>query len=111
MTERHSGPTCGSAGVVLDPVQRTRGKRDIGIRFGQIAAIVPGIPVIKLLVAVQVVNGILLPVTLFFVWRLSASKELMGEHANGPVFNVLAGLTVVATSSLSLLLLGVTFFG
>ena len=25
-------------GDVLDPVQRTRGKRDIGIRFGQIAA-------------------------------------------------------------------------
>ncbi|HLX18708.1 MAG TPA: Nramp family divalent metal transporter [Gaiellaceae bacterium] len=81
------------------------------IAIGTAVAIVPGIPVIKLLVAVQVVNGILLPVTLFFVWRLSASKELMGEHANGPVFNVLAGLTVVATSSLSLLLLGVTFFG
>jgi hypothetical protein len=35
----------------------------------------------------------------------------MGEYANGPVFNVLAGLTVIATSSLSLLLLGVTFAG
>ncbi|MBV8063965.1 MAG: Nramp family divalent metal transporter [Actinobacteria bacterium] len=81
------------------------------IAIGTAVAIIPGIPVIKLLVAVQVVNGILLPVTLFFVWRLSASKELMGEHANGPVFNVLAGLTVVATSSLSLLLLGVTFAG
>ena len=66
---------------------------------------------IKLLIAVQVVNGILLPITLFFVWRLSANRELMGKHANGPVFNVLAGLTVLATSSLSFLLLGVTFFG
>jgi Mn2+/Fe2+ NRAMP family transporter len=56
-----------------------------------------------------VVNGILLPVTLFFVWRLSANRELMGEHANGRVFNVLAGLTVIATSSLSVLLLVVTF--
>ena len=74
-------------------------------------AIIPGIPVIKLLVAVQVVNGVLLPVTLFFVWRLASNRELMGEHANGPVFNVLAGLTVVATSTLSLLLLGVTFSG
>ena len=51
----------------------------------------------------------LLPVTLFFVWRLAASRELMGEYANGPVFNLVAGLTVVATSALSLLLLGVTF--
>jgi Mn2+/Fe2+ NRAMP family transporter len=81
------------------------------IAVGTLVAIIPGIPVIKLLIAVQVVNGILLPVTLYFVWRLSSNRELMGEYANGPVFNVLAGLTVVATSSLSLLLLGVTFAG
>jgi len=31
-------------GDVLDPVQKTRAKRDIGIRFGQIAAIAPSIP-------------------------------------------------------------------
>jgi len=81
------------------------------IAIGTVVAIIPGIPVIKLLVAVQVVNGVLLPVTLFFVWRLASNRELMGQHANGPVFNVLAGLTVVATSTLSLLLLGVTFSG
>jgi Mn2+/Fe2+ NRAMP family transporter len=81
------------------------------IGIGTLVAIIPGVPVIKLLVAVQVVNGILLPVTLFFVWRLSSNRELMGEHANGPMFNLLAGTTVVATSSLSLLLLGVTFAG
>ncbi|HKT44937.1 MAG TPA: Nramp family divalent metal transporter [Gaiellaceae bacterium] len=81
------------------------------IGIGTIVAVIPGIPVISLLVAVQVVNGILLPVTLYFVWRLAANRELMGEHANGRVFNVVAGLTVVATSSLSLLLLGVTFAG
>jgi dihydroorotase len=31
-------------GDVLDPSQKLRGKRDIGIRFGQIAAIAPSIP-------------------------------------------------------------------
>ena len=74
-------------------------------------AIVPGIPVIKLLVGVQVVNGFLLPITLFFVWRLAADRELMGAYANGRTFNALAGATVVATSTLSLLLLGLTFSG
>ena len=81
------------------------------IAIGTLVAIIPGIPVIKLLVAVQVVNGILLPVTLFFVWRLASNRELMGEYANGRVFNVVAGVTVLATSALSLVLLGVTFFG
>ena len=31
-------------GDVLDPSQKLRGKRDIGIRYGQIAAIAPSIP-------------------------------------------------------------------
>ena len=81
------------------------------IVIGTLVAIVPGIPVISLLVGVQVVNGVLLPITLFFVWRLAANRELMGDYANGRTFNVLAGLTVVATSTLSVLLLGVTFAG
>jgi Mn2+/Fe2+ NRAMP family transporter len=81
------------------------------IAIGTIVAIIPGIPVIKLLVGVQVVNGVLLPITLFFVWRLAANRKLMGEYANGRTFNILAGATVIATSTLSLLLLGVTFAG
>jgi Mn2+/Fe2+ NRAMP family transporter len=81
------------------------------IAIGTIVAIIPGIPVIKLLVGVQVVNGVLLPVTLFFVWRLAANRKLMGEYANGRTFNILAGATVIATSTLSLLLLGVTLAG
>jgi Mn2+/Fe2+ NRAMP family transporter len=81
------------------------------IAIGTIVALIPGIPVIKLLIGVQVVNGVLLPITLFFVWRLASNRNLMGEYANGRTFNVLAGATVIATSTLSLLLLGVTFAG
>jgi Mn2+/Fe2+ NRAMP family transporter len=81
------------------------------IAIGTVVAIIPRVPVIKLLVGVQVVNGFLLPVTLFFVWRLAANRELMGNYANGRTFNALAAATVLATSTLSLLLLGVTFTG
>jgi NRAMP (natural resistance-associated macrophage protein)-like metal ion transporter len=81
------------------------------IAIGTIVAIIPGIPVITLLVGVQVVNGVLLPITLFFVWRLASNRKLMGDYANGRTFNILAGATVIATSMLSLLLLGVTLSG
>jgi Mn2+/Fe2+ NRAMP family transporter len=74
-------------------------------------AIIPGLPVISLLIGVPVINGALLPILLIFIWRLAASKELMGEYRNGRAFNVVAGLTVVATSTLSILLLGITFAG
>jgi Mn2+/Fe2+ NRAMP family transporter len=81
------------------------------IAIGTLVAITPGIPVIKVLVGVQVVNGVLLPITLFFVWRLASNRELMGEYANGRTLNLLSGATVLATSTLSLLLLAVTFSG
>jgi Mn2+/Fe2+ NRAMP family transporter len=79
--------------------------------IGAAVAMIPGVPVIKLLVLVQVVNGALLPVTLFFVWRLARSEELMGEHRNGRVFDSVAGLTVLATSALSLVLVALTLSG
>jgi Mn2+/Fe2+ NRAMP family transporter len=78
------------------------------IAIGTIVALVPGVPVIGLLLVVQVINGVLLPVTLCFIWRLSSSRELMGAYANGRVFGLLAAATVVVTSALSLLLLAVT---
>jgi Mn2+/Fe2+ NRAMP family transporter len=81
------------------------------IAIGTLVAIIPGIPAIKLLVGVQVVNGVLLPITLFFVWRLASNRELMGAYANGSTFNLLAGATVIATSALSVLLLVVTAIG
>ncbi len=76
-----------------------------------VVAIIPGIPVISLLVGVQVVNGLLLPVNLFFIWRLARNRELMGDLRSGRGLNTAAGLTVLATSSLSLILVAVTLTG
>jgi Mn2+/Fe2+ NRAMP family transporter len=78
------------------------------ILVGTVVALIPGIPVIPLLVFVQIVNGALLPITLFFIWKLASNRELMGSYANTRTFNVLAGGTVLATSTLSVLLLLVT---
>jgi len=52
---------------------------------------------------------VLIGILLIFIWRLAASRELMGEYRNGRGFNVIAGFTVVATSTLSILLLAITF--
>jgi len=81
------------------------------IAIATIVAIIPGLPVISLLVGVQVVNGALLPVLLVFIWRLASDRELMGDYRNGRIFNVIAGLTVLATSALSITLLVVTLGG
>lgn len=81
------------------------------ILISAIVAMVPGVPVISLLVGVQVVNGLLLPVNLFFIWRLSRSQRVMGERRSRGMLNLAAAVTVLVTSALSLVLVGVTISG
>jgi NRAMP (natural resistance-associated macrophage protein)-like metal ion transporter len=88
----------------------------VGIITGMIAisaivAVIPGLPVITLLVGVQVVNGVLLPINLFFIWRLSRSAVVMGEKRSRGLLNAVASVTVVALSLLSLVLVAVTLAG
>jgi Mn2+/Fe2+ NRAMP family transporter len=74
-------------------------------------AVIPGVPVISLLVGVQVVNGVLLPINLFFIWRLSRSRRVMGELRSRGAMDAVTGVTVVVLSCLSALLVLVTVFG
>lgn len=81
------------------------------ILIATIIAVIPGIPVINLLIGVQVINGILLPINLFFIWSLARNRELMGEQCNHGTFDALAGATVAITSTLSITLVVVTVVG
>jgi Mn2+/Fe2+ NRAMP family transporter len=81
------------------------------IAIATVVAVIPGIPVFSLLIGVQVVNGLLLPVNLFFIWRLARNDELMGEHRNRGSLDLLAAVTVAFTSTLSLILVAVTVLG
>lgn len=81
------------------------------IAIATIVAIVPGVPVISLLVGVQVVNGLLLPINLFFIWRLSRSARVMGERRSRGPLAAITAVTVVLTSALSLTLVVVTLAG
>jgi NRAMP (natural resistance-associated macrophage protein)-like metal ion transporter len=81
------------------------------IAISTVVAVIPGVPVISLLIGVQVVNGLLLPINLFFIWRLARNEELMGEHRNRGVVDGLTAATVAVTSALSLILVAVTVFG
>jgi Mn2+/Fe2+ NRAMP family transporter len=81
------------------------------IVVSMLVAMVPGVPVISLLIVVQVINGLLLPINLFFVWRLARSEELMGEHRNKGAVDWVTAATVAITSTLSLILVAVTVLG
>jgi NRAMP (natural resistance-associated macrophage protein)-like metal ion transporter len=81
------------------------------ILISAFVAMIPDVPVISLLVAVQVVNGLLLPINLFFIWRLARSHHVMGKRRNSGFLDGAAGVTVAVTSTLSIALVLVTIFG
>jgi Mn2+/Fe2+ NRAMP family transporter len=81
------------------------------IAVGALIAIIPGLPLMRVLVVTQFINGLLLPVMLVAILRLAGDRKLMGEYANGAVYNVLAWLTVFIVSALSLVLAARTLFG
>lgn len=80
------------------------------VAVGAFVAILPGLPIISVLVTTQVVNGLLLPIILVAVLRLAGDRELMGAQANGRIYNIIAWLTVIIVSSLSVLLIVATVF-
>jgi len=81
------------------------------IIFSAFVAIIPGVPVISLLVGVQVVNGLLLPINLFFIWRLARSTHVMGARSSRGLLDLATGLTVTVLSALSLVLVIMTATG
>lgn len=78
------------------------------ILIGAGVALIPGIPQIRLLLATQTVNGLLLPIILFAVVSLANNEEIMGKHKNGRVLNFFAWLVTLSVSLLSLALIGKT---
>ena len=69
-------------------------------------ALLPGLPVIQFLVAIQVLNGILLPLFVLFILRLANDPTVAKELRNGRLSNVLGGATLVVTSVAALALIG-----
>ena len=80
------------------------------VAVGAAIAIVPNLPLIRVLLVTQVINGLLLPIVLFAVLRLVNDREVMGRYVNGPIYNVLAWLTAIVVTILSLLYIVITLF-
>jgi NRAMP (natural resistance-associated macrophage protein)-like metal ion transporter len=62
---------------------------------GGAVVLIPGLPLIKIAVFSQVVNGAVLPFVLIFMLLLINKKELMGEFVNKRTFNIIAWSTTV----------------
>ena len=63
--------------------------------------LIPRFPLIHVMVLSQVVNGVVLPFVLIFMLMLTNDKELMGDHVNSRLFNIIAWITVVTMIGLT----------
>jgi NRAMP (natural resistance-associated macrophage protein)-like metal ion transporter len=99
----------------------------VGLKFGEAPAfywlytallvaggavvLIPGLPLVKIAVLSQVVNGVVLPFVLIFMLLLINKKDLMGEYINSRLFNVIAWTTTVVMIMLTVAWFWTLHFG
>jgi len=69
---------------------------------GAAVVMIPGLPLLKIAVLSQVVNGIVLPFVLIFMLLLINKKDLMDEFVNTRLFNGIAWATTVVMIGLTI---------
>ena len=79
------------------------------IVLGALIILIPNIPLIGVMLASQVVNGILLPFVLIFMLKLITNKKIMGTHTNSMTGTIISIIVIVVMVILSLLFL-ITLF-
>src|SRR5436309_3551042 len=72
------------------------------IAAGAGVILIPNLPLVRISILSQVVNGIAIPVVLVFMLLLVNKKELMGEYVNSRLYNVIAWSTTVIMTILSI---------
>ncbi|HTU42978.1 MAG TPA: Nramp family divalent metal transporter [Candidatus Aquilonibacter sp.] len=72
------------------------------IAAGAAVLLIPGLPLIKIAVLSQVVNGVVLPFVLIFMLLLINKKDIMGDYVNSRLFNAIAWLTTAIMIALTL---------
>jgi Mn2+/Fe2+ NRAMP family transporter len=69
-------------------------------------ALIPNLPVIQFMLAIQVGNGVLLPIILVFILLLINDERLVGSLKNSRLYNVLGWGTVVMVGTAVVVMLG-----
>ena len=78
------------------------------IVLGAGLVLLPGMPLLKIMLLSQTANGVLLPFILIFMLLLAGDERLMGRHRNGPVLGALAWITAVGLIALTAMMLWFT---
>ncbi len=70
-----------------------------------LVVLIPNMPLISIMFLSQVLNGMLLPIILLFVLKLTNDKSIMGKYTNSRQFNIIASVTIWGIILITVLLL------
>jgi Mn2+/Fe2+ NRAMP family transporter len=79
----------------------------LSILIGVSVVLVPGIPLVGVMLLAQELNGILLPIILIYLLKIVNDRRIMGDHVNGPVLNTIAWISALGAIALSLVLFAI----
>jgi NRAMP (natural resistance-associated macrophage protein)-like metal ion transporter len=63
---------------------------------------------VPIMIFSQVINGVLLPVIIFFMLKITSDKTIMGAHVNSRGFNIVAWSGAIITASISIIMVIMT---
>ncbi len=75
------------------------------IGISSLLVMLPGAPLVMLMVLSSVLNGLILPFVLIYALRIANNPKIMGEYTNSRGFNVIAWGTVFTIILLTILML------
>lgn len=78
------------------------------IILGTVIALIPGIPLIKLLIFTAIINGLFLSIELFYMIKLTNDKEVMDKYTNGLILNILS-VVIFTIITLAVILLFLSY--
>lgn len=73
--------------------------------------LIPKLPLVKIMVWSQDINGIILPFILIFVMKIINDKRIMGAYTNKPIGNIVAWLTILGIVGSTIALVVTSFLG
>jgi len=80
------------------------------IGISSLLVMLPGAPLVMLMVLSSVLNGLILPFVLIYALRIANNPKIMGEYTNSRGFNIIAWGTVFTITILTILMLIFMFF-
>jgi Mn2+/Fe2+ NRAMP family transporter len=83
----------------------------VSIFFPAALVLIPNIPLIKVMIFSQDINGVLLPIILIFVMRIINNPSIMGKYVNRWWSNIIAWTTIIGIIAATVIMVVASIMG